>query len=224
MHRYPIISVANSSSVVADDVVEEMVHALQWQINHDWRPFWDSFAHLVFVPKGKKPHSNTWLVTIEDTSDVAGAVGYHWQDNGMPAACVFAKDDLDFNMSVSITLGHEILEMLADPYIYLGAQVTNSRWIGYEVCDPVEADRFGYFYQGVPLTNFVTPSWFDPSSSGLIYDAQGVVNEPLQVLEGGYISYYENGGWHQAQMRNGDFVPVELENSSRFRDRNARTS
>jgi hypothetical protein len=42
----------------------------------------------------------------------------------------------------------------------------------------------------------VTPLWFRPRHVGP-YDFRGYIKRPLQLLPGGYISFWENGVWHQ---------------------------
>jgi hypothetical protein len=45
-------------------------------------------------------------------------LGYHdFSANSQPLGKVFAKADFDSGSSVSVTISHELLEMLGDPYI-----------------------------------------------------------------------------------------------------------
>ena len=78
---------------------------------------------------------------------------------------VFAGTDLKYGYTWSVTASHELLEMLADPNINLTVLVQSSDTAGklyaYEVCDTCEADENGYEIDGVLLSDFVFPSWFE---------------------------------------------------------------
>ena len=55
---------------------------------------------------------------MTDNPDQAGALGYHEiTSQGTPLGKVFAKLDLQSGASWTVTLSHELLEMLADPWI-----------------------------------------------------------------------------------------------------------
>ena len=59
-----------------------------------------------------------------------------------------------------------------------------------EVCDPSEAGEFGYAIDGIAVSDFYTPHFFDPvSSSGARYSFTGAIKKPRQVLKGGYLSW-----------------------------------
>jgi hypothetical protein len=45
-----------------------------------------------------------------------------------------------------------------------------------------------YQIDGVTVSNFCTPDFFDPWSVGQRYDHKGAISEPLSVLPGGYLS------------------------------------
>jgi len=63
-------------------------------------------------------------------------------------------------------LSHELLEMLADPWINWCATGNDSKIYALEVCDAVEADDLGYDIDGVRVSDFVTPAWFEPHVRG----------------------------------------------------------
>ena len=79
---------------------------------------------------------------------------------------VAAKPELDNggkattgDWSVSSVMSHEVLEMYIDPNCNLWANDGKGSAYSFEVCDPVEAPS--YTVNGVSVSNFVTPSWFD---------------------------------------------------------------
>ena len=67
-------------------------------------------------------------IIITDNPDQAGALGYHELTSaGAPLGKVFAKLDLDSGTSWTVTLSHELLEMLADPWINWCAMGSDSK-------------------------------------------------------------------------------------------------
>jgi len=203
------ISVINASTALTEADVEKVVPALQTQVHRDFAPAWGIDADLTFVPRGKRPAPNTWWLVILDNSDQAGALGYHdLTRQGFPLGKVFAKSDLQYGLQWSVTASHELLEMLADPDINLTAFVEqeqdmrHGRLYAYEVCDAVEADELGYQINGVQVSDFVFPSWFESfrKQDSTQFDYCKLVKEPFQLLKGGYIGIYDvksGGGWMQ---------------------------
>ena len=59
-----------------------------------------------------------------------------------------------------------------------------------EACDPCEADNYGYSVQGIAVSDFITPRFYDPvATSGTRYSFTGAIKVPRQILPGGYISF-----------------------------------
>src|SRR4051794_19152525 len=110
MHQ---IAVLNRSSVVSDDEVQQITNALQKQVNNDFAPAWGIEAKLSFVPStDMESWKGKWNLVVLDTSDEAGALGYHdLTPEGLPLGKVFAKSDKMTGHSISVTVSHELLEM-----------------------------------------------------------------------------------------------------------------
>jgi len=83
-----------------------------------------------------------------------------------------------------VTLSHELLEMLADPWINWCAQGSDGRIYALEVCDAVESDSLGYKIDGVLVSDFITPSWFEPTQADRI-DFKKRVSRPMELAPGG---------------------------------------
>lgn len=184
---------------MSDADLQTMMVAVQTQIYRDWAPIWMSKAQLQYVPTSGTPTSWAWQLFIFDTSDQAGALGYH--DVGptdVPIGKVFAKTDLDSGYSVSVTISHETLEMLLDPWINLTAQMGSDFW-AYEACDPCEDDSLGYLINGVNVSDFLLPPYFQQGHAGP-WDFKRHMTA-AQVLPGGYQGVYTNGGWTQITKR-----------------------
>lgn len=103
----------------------------------------------------------------------------------------------DGDWSVSSVLSHEVLEMFIDPNCNLWANDGHGKAYSFEVCDPVEAPT--YVVNGVSVSNFVTPAWFDPLSDHATaqYDKLGNLKAPFSILKGGYVVYEAAGAEHQ---------------------------
>ena len=175
--------------------------ALQKQISRDYSPIWnviatiDSFAILDDVPTGY------WPIIIMDDIGFAGAAGIHLDSNNQPYALVQA------GANTPLTCSHECLEMLTDPFgnrlVASDSIKPGQGRVNYlvEVCDPSEAIKYGYSVNGMLLSDFYTPSYFNPTPNTAVqYSFTGALKAPKQVLPGGYLSWMipETGVWWQA--------------------------
>jgi hypothetical protein len=227
-----VIAVINESTVVSDNDVASYVDAYQTQINRDFSPKWGLVTTLDIFTRATAP-ANAWQVVFLDTSDQAGAAGYHdVTNNGYPLAKVFAETTLAAGMSVSVDGSHEILEALGDPEI--NRAVTNfddsgnvTSLYAYENCDPCEDDQYGYDINGVLVSDFVFPTWFGGIAASA-YDFGGHITAPGQILINGYIGVWTpQGGWVQQtnaeDTRNSDWNAIPVV-GSRFERRRRTTS
>jgi len=201
------VSVLNRSTLIQDSEIQAVMEALQSQVTNDFAPVWGVDAQLSFVPQGEAPKPNTWWLVILDTSDQAGALGYHdLTQDGLPLGKVFVQSNLDAGTSWTVTASHELLEMLVDPDINLTVFVQPSATAGtlyaYEVCDACEADGYGYTIGKTLVSDFVYPAWFESfrTPNSVKFDRQGKISQPFQLLPGGYIGVFDvsySTGWHQ---------------------------
>ncbi len=191
------VALVNASTVVSDAALAPILAALQIQVTRDAGPIWDlGPITLVQVDKGGIAAPGSWQLIILDDSDQADALGYHdWTAGGLPIGKVFAKSDLQAGSSLSVTISHELLEMLVDPWICYTVQ-TGSSFLALEVGDPCEDDSFGYKIGDVLVSDFVTPAWFDGSTAP--YDYGKHVTSAGQILLNGYIGQWTpQAGWQQ---------------------------
>ena len=213
------ISVINESTVLTDKDVVPVVAALQKQVTNDFAPVWGAPAQLTIVPKGNQPPNGSWWLVLLDDSDQANALGYHdLTSEGLPIGKVFAASDLKAGTSWTVTASHELLEMLGDPNINLTVFVESSNTAGvlyaYEVCDACEDDSLGYQIDGVLLSDFVYPSWFESfrAEGSTQFDRMHKIQNPFQLLTGGYIGIFNvnsGSGW---QQQTGDKRPTNVLN------------
>jgi hypothetical protein len=204
------VSILNQTTVLADADVATVSAALQRQVSEHFAPAWGADANITFVPNGQQPAAGSWWLVVLDDSDQAGALGYHdTTSEGLPMGKVFARTDLDNHLSWSVTMSHELLEMLGDPDVNLTTFIQTTAKTGklyaYEVCDAVEDDQFGYVIDGVTVSDFVLPAYFEPDTAahtpGVRFDYGGHLNGAVPtLLSGGYIGEFDvthGGGWNQ---------------------------
>jgi len=206
------VSVFNHSTVLKEPEVEKAVAALKIQLARDFDPVWGVFADVDYFPAKAVP-KKTWQLGIFDNSDQAGALGYHdLTEDGMPFGKAFAKTDIEFKSSWTVTVSHELLEMLVDPDVNLTASAPlerTLRFYAYEVCDACEADKFGYKINDVLVSDFVYPAWFEyfRKAKSTQFDYQKKITAPFELLSGGYIGTLDLDagiGWSQVTKDDAD--------------------
>jgi hypothetical protein len=204
------LALVSEVSGVAFSEVTRVSAALQKQVSRDFGPIWDvtgtcdAFNRLEDVPIGY------WPVIIRDDIDTPGAAGVHEDKDGQPFALVTAGDGW------ALTASHEALEMLADPFgnrVVAGDSPKPDQGrveFLVEVCDPCEAEQFGYSVNGITLSDFYTPHYFDPvQADGVQYSFTGAITEPRQVLDGGYLSWHDPVSDHWWQLQRFGAVKFE---------------
>src|SRR5882724_3275759 len=152
--------------------------AIQRQISRDFGPMWnveatvDAFDKLEDVPIGY------WHVLLQDDLP-NGAAGLHKRDDNKQP---FALGTLT-RAGNSLKSGQGRVEYLI------------------EVCDPCQASRFAYSVNSVMVSDFYTPQYFDPvKSNGVRYSFSGQVRGPREVLDGGYLSWFDPQTRHLFQL------------------------
>jgi hypothetical protein len=207
--------------------------AVQKQITRDFTPFWglhatvDAFEDLASVPSDYHP-----VVVFGDAEELMDqlefAIGEQYAAqliddferdrlSGLhlnaftrqPFALVEASD------TWSVTLSHETIEMITDPYgnrlIAAAHPLDPSERVKYlvEVCDPCQT--MWYPVNGVPVSDFYTPRYLDPVAVDRSrYSFTGALERPLQILDGGYLSWIDPRDSGLYQLGAGESEPVLL--------------
>jgi len=220
----------------------QVAAAIQKQIVRDFEPAWgiqatvDAFDDLASVP-----NDYHHVVIFNDPGELldrlAFAIGEQnaeyiiqsFRDRHIegvhlsaftrqPFALVAASD------TWTVTMSHEVLEMVADPYgnrLKAGAQPGNPRKrVSFlvEVCDPCQA--VWYHVNGVPVCDFITPYYFEPVRiSGFRYSFTGDVPGPLRLLDYGYLSWIDPADSGLYQLVYGDTEPALVASAMALRSR-----
>ena len=218
----PVIAITNVSTSLTDAQVEAVLPALQKQVSDEFKAYWEQDCTLSFLSKDQPLTGGWWPIVITDNPDQAGALGYHeMTSRGTPLGKVFAKLDLHSGSSCTVTLSHEVLEMLADPWINWCAMGRDSKIYALEVCDAVEADELGYQIDGVQVSDFITPAWVEPTCADRM-DFKKHISKELGLARGGYISIFDaTSGWTQINAR-GEGGPGMVAGSRRQRRKRIR--
>ena len=134
-----LVAVVNESTMLHDTAVSNVVAHLQTQIKRDFTPIWGIAADVWFYPSGSVVPANAWQMVVLDNSDQAGALGYHeLTATGQPLAKIFVKDTVGAGDAWSVTMSHELCEMLVDPNtnltVFNQSSNTSGELIVYETC------------------------------------------------------------------------------------------
>jgi hypothetical protein len=209
-----LIGIVNQSTLVQNADAAAMTQAIASQIQLDAAPLWGrSPAAVVFYADASAIPAQAHVITLTDAikDQPAGVLGYHTEDQGGKLwGIVAAQPELSNggkvttgDWSVSSVLSHEVLEMFIDPNCNLWSNDGQRSIYTFEVCDPVEAPT--YAVNGVSVSNFVTPAWFDPlAGPGSQFDKLSLLTAPFSILKGGYVVYATAG---KEKQKFGDEFP-----------------
>ncbi len=207
-----LIAIVNHSARVTNADVNIMTLAVQKQLTLHAAPAWNQKSPTVkFYADATKVPGYAWVVGIFDSPTVAGALGYHSEDNDVIDGFIFVDPVLDNggvvlydtnnpqNVSVSSVLSHEVLEMFGDRFATFwadGPSIPQGTQYALELCDPVEADSYSIdvvvstVSHKVSVSNFVFPSWFNPQATQQLnapFDYLKRLTAPFTMTSGGYM-------------------------------------
>jgi hypothetical protein len=203
------VGLVDTTGQIDPEQVQSVAAALNIQVARDLPQFWPVQATVLHLANAKKIPSGVWPIKLMKKLP-PGEGGFHLDKHNQPYAEVIATPD---DASWSIDASHELIEMLVDP---AGNRMHSSNAIEIvgktiedgtgqfnylvEACDPCEANNFGYEIQGVPVSDFITPHFYDPvTTPGTRYSFTGAITRPREILPGGYISFVnqETDEWQQ---------------------------
>jgi hypothetical protein len=210
LHHLAIVSSVDREVLPLAEIAR-VAAAIQKQVLRDFAPIWgveatvDLFAALDEVPDG------WWPLIVHD--DGGSSPGSHIANHGHPIAYVA------HGPTWSLTASHEALEMLSDPTgmkLVAGDSPTarpDRVEFLVEICDPCQDAANAYLIDGVLVSDFYTPAYFEPLfSTGGTYSFRGRLREPREVLPGGYLTWRSTttGSWSQLRHEGGALALTDL--------------
>jgi hypothetical protein len=195
------IAVVNESEELTPADVAKGVAAVQKQVATDFAPAWGASAVLSAFPSLDHVPLGYWPVVVRDDIGINDA-GVHLSESGDK---VFALV-LFSGSRWTVTLSHEVLELLVDPFgtrFLPGPSAQDeTQEVEYlaEICDPCQADDCAYPVNGDQLvSDFVLPGYYGGAGDGR-YSFAGNLTEPRQVLVNGYVTWHDplTDEWWQA--------------------------
>jgi hypothetical protein len=203
------IVIVDQTKKIDPTLLHNAALALNQQVTQDLPQYWSGIsANVSSAPSVGSLPTNAWPVFLVKSLP-PGEGGFHMDKHNQPYAKVIGTPD---DPTWTIDASHEIIEMLVDPN---GNRMQTSQAITIqgdnvvdaagtfdylvEACDPCEANNFAYEIQGIALSDFITPNFYDSTArSGVRYSFMGNIIRPRQLLKGGYISYIgSDGKWNQ---------------------------
>ena len=207
------LGLIDTTRALDPDLVAGTAAALNIQVMRDLPQFWPIQATVRHLTDPTRVPAGVWPVRLVSALP-AGAGGVHLDRNNQPCAFVLATPAIgDWTVAAS----HETIEMLIDPWgnrlqtaraiRIAGRSITDAKGeFGYlvEGCDPCEANRYGYTIQGIAVSDFITPHYYDAMPTpGSRYSFAGHITRPRRILPGGYVAFVD---FATAEWRRIDFL------------------
>jgi len=189
----PQIAIVNQS---ATKITQDMVDAVQKQLNQHFAPVWGRAASLRLITDGATPAPEEIVCLAMENDEMSGLLGCHsCGTDGKPFLRLYARNIASYGQTISSVLSHECMETLINPTANAFVLVDSGRGTGnlynLEVCDPVE--RNYYQINGIEVSNFVTPRFY-LNAAPAPYDYLSALTAPLTPAAGGYLPMRQIGG------------------------------
>lgn len=193
------VVLVDTTGTVKPDTMAAAAEALNVQVTRDLPQYWNIKATVSYRPDAHSIPQGMWPVQLVKSLP-PGEGGFHMTQHNQPYSKVIATPGSD---DWTIDASHETLEMLVDPY---GNRLQTSNAVGVsgkhikdgvgkyeylvEACDPCEANSHAYQIDGIMVSDFITPNFYDPDPvSNVRYSFTGAIKSPRGILPGGYISW-----------------------------------
>lgn len=205
-------ALVDESGKISFTDLQRIALSVDAQLKQDVYPVWQRHGDCTAYQTEADVPLGSWKVFIKNDLGQPGALGYHTDEHNQPVAYVMYQESLD---DVCITVSHEVVETLLDPYgnrLILALHPTlNSRKVRIlcEGCDPSEAKS--YKKLSLSVSDFYFPEWFDDAHLiGQKYSFMDVLPGPRSLIQGGYVSYIDTDNrWYQVTYFSGTKPIVE---------------
>jgi len=209
-----IISIINhTSGQIKDEELQTVIRAINRQIKEDFEPYWSLGATIRLEGRsGDTPDKQNpvdmrgdAIIYLWDKVDVDGALGYHDLNfKGIPYGFVFTSLSKEIGENWSVTLSHEVLELILDPDVNLlvagphpdPSQNMRTVFHWYEASDAVQAQT--YFIDEVEVSNFILPLYFTEQDEyvgrndflGKQFNGSEILRS-FNLSPGGYVGFFD---------------------------------
>jgi hypothetical protein len=182
--------------------------AINTQVTRDLPEYWNVNASVAYLPDPHRIPQGFWPVQLVKSLPPPEG-GFHLTKHNQPYAKVIATPGSN---DWTIDASHETLEMLVDPSGNRLQTSTEIKVVGnkiedgtgtfeylVEVCDPCEDPKYGYQINGILVSDFLTPHFYDSNArSDARFSFTGALKAPREILPGGYISWTDP---HTSEMQ-----------------------
>ena len=179
-----MVACINNARVDLGVPFHKLTAALQKCYDRHFLPVW---GYPVRLYNAERPKPTDWQLLYFDDAGAASASGYHGlTKHGQPVSTVFVKPARAEDLHVSLAASRALFQMVIDPAANLWAEAADGTLYAYDVSDPVEEDTF--MIDGLPMSNFVYPSWFEPfwHPRARKFDHLSRLTKPFSMTKGGY--------------------------------------
>ena len=193
------VGLVDTTGTIDTQTMAAAAAALNIQVTRDLPQYWTVNATVAYLPDPHDIPQGVWPVQLVKELP-PGEGGFHMTRHNQPYAKVIATPGSN---EWTVDASHETVEMLVDPN---GNRLQTSTSIEIagrdirdgdarfeylvEACDPCEADPYTYQIDGVRVSDFITPHFYDLEvTPGARYSFTGAITRPRQILPGGYITW-----------------------------------
>src|SRR5262245_58105623 len=196
------IALVSSTRSVGLAEVAHTAAALQKQVSRDVSPLWKRHACVSAFARLREVPVDYWPIVIADELPEPGSAGMHLDRHANPYCLV------EYGPTWSLAASHYCLEMLIDPsgnlQITGPSPLPDQRDVSFlvEACGPCEDAQFGYSIDGVLVSDFCTPQFFDTAGTGRRCSFGGAIERPLTTLKNGHLSWFDppSRAWYQQRF------------------------
>ena len=195
------VAIVSTSNRLKQTELTEVAAALNTQVQEHFGPLWNIRAEVHAFNSPKEVPPDYWPVTVRDSIG-DGMMSYHALRGKQPFV------EVAYGGYWTLGASHDLLEMLVDPKLnniveapsIVPGQKRNVKF-PVQICDPCASPNNGYRINGVLVSDFSTPGfWNNKSPSKGKYSYTGSLTRPFQIVRGGYISWLDpkTNQWEQA--------------------------